>query len=77
MNYKLKQKLRAKEHFEDFISEQPYDWVMDNWKDLHHHAYNTDYYIIGECDWCGDEIPIDKDVTRGEFVLCQTCNDRR
>ena len=30
-----------------------------------------------ECDWCGDEIPIDEDVTRGEFVFCQTCNDRR
>ena len=30
-----------------------------------------------ECDWCGDEIPIDEDITRGEFVFCQTCNDRR
>ena len=55
MDYK-KQEIR--EHFEDFISEQPYDWVLDNWEDLHHHAFNTDYYIIGRYQakqWLGDE----------------------
>lgn len=56
MNYK---KTEIERHFHDFISEQPNDWVRDNWDDLHHHAFNTDYYIIGYArakDWLGDEV---------------------
>ena len=35
------------EHFDDFIKEQPKDWIEENIDDLHHHAFNTDYFIIG------------------------------
>ena len=56
MNYK---KTEIERTFHDFISEQPYEWVRDNWDDLHHHAFNTDEYIIGFArarDWLGDEV---------------------
>ena len=36
-----------KEHYVDFIDEQDPEWVADNFDDLHDHAFNTDYYIIG------------------------------
>lgn len=55
MNYKLAE---LTEHFADFISEQDSEWIRDNWDDLHHHAFNTDYYIIGRYQakqWLGDE----------------------
>tara|TARA_R100001015_G_C4616124_1_gene172196 strand:+ start:781 stop:1119 length:339 start_codon:yes stop_codon:yes gene_type:complete len=55
MNYK---KTEIESTFHDFISERPDEWVRDNWDDLHHHAFNTYYYIIGRArakDWLGDE----------------------
>jgi len=48
-----------KSHFEDFISEQTKSWVKKNIGDLHHQAFNTDYYIIGfqkAIDWLGTEV---------------------
>ena len=48
-----------KSHFEDFINEQGLDWVKKNIDDLHHEAFNTDYYIIGTqkaIDWLGTEV---------------------
>ena len=36
-----------KSHFEDWIKEQNKEWITDNIDDLHHHCFNTDYYIIG------------------------------
>ena len=36
-----------KERFLDFISEQTNDWINENYDELHHHAFNTDFYIIG------------------------------
>ena len=36
-----------KEHFEDFIKDQDKDWIKENFDDLHNHAFNNDYYIIG------------------------------
>ena len=36
-----------KERFQDFISEQSNEWIYENCDELHHHAFNTDYYIIG------------------------------
>ena len=56
MNYKLAE---LTEHFTDFISEQGSEWVRDNWDDLHHHAFNADYYIIGRhhaTKWLGEEV---------------------
>ena len=44
MNYK---KEEIQEHFNDWIKDQDLDWITQNVDDLHHHAFNTDYYIIG------------------------------
>ena len=54
--YKRKE---IKEHFDDFIKEQPEDWIEENIDDIHHYAFNEDYYIIGTYQakqWCGDEV---------------------
>jgi hypothetical protein len=56
MNYK---KTEIERSFATFLSEQSDEWVRDNWEDLHHHAFNADYYIIGYArakDWLGDEV---------------------
>ena len=38
------------EYFDDWLADtmqsQGYEWIKDNLEDLHHHAFNTDYYII-------------------------------
>ena len=46
------------DHFNEFISEQPKEWIQDNAEDLHHHAFNSDYYIIGTYkakQWLADQ----------------------
>ena len=56
MDYKLNE---IKEYFEDFIKDQDQDWIDQNIEDLHHHAFNTDYYIIGTYEatqWLGDQV---------------------
>jgi hypothetical protein len=56
MQYKYEE---IKDHFEDFIIGQDKDWIAENIDDLHHHAFNTDYYIIGTYKakkWLGDEV---------------------
>jgi hypothetical protein len=56
MQYKYEE---IKDHFEDFIAGQGKDWVAENIDDLHHHAFNTDYYIIGTYKakkWLGNEV---------------------
>ena len=56
MDYKLNE---IKEYFEDFIKDQDKDWIDQNIEDLHHHAFNTDYYIIGSykaTQWLGDQV---------------------
>tara|TARA_R100000231_G_scaffold3926_1_gene6783 strand:- start:612 stop:941 length:330 start_codon:yes stop_codon:yes gene_type:complete len=48
-----------KSYFEDWIKDQDKDWIKDNIDDLHHHCFNTDYYIIGTYkakQWLGDEV---------------------
>ncbi len=48
-----------KAHFEEWIQEQTQDWIEENIDDLHHHAFNTDYYIIGTyqaTQWLGDKV---------------------
>jgi 5-methylthioribose kinase len=58
MDYK---KDEIKEYFDDYIKENK-EWFEENesetWKDdLHHHAFNEDYYIIGTYqakEWLGN-----------------------
>jgi len=51
-----------KEYFDDFIKESleynP-DFINENRDELHHEAFNTDYYIIGTheaTEWLGKEV---------------------
>ena len=50
-----------KKYFDDYIKENE-DWLKESkyWKDdLHHHAFNEDYYIIGTYkakQWLGSEV---------------------
>ena len=47
------------EHFQEWLSDQEAEWIENNIDDLHHHAFNTDYYIIGTqkaIDWMGSEV---------------------
>jgi len=56
MDYKYDE---IKEYFDDYIKEQDNEWIEDNLDDLHYHAFNTDYYIIGNYQatkWLGDEV---------------------
>ena len=49
---------KIKAHFEEWIQEQTQDWIDENLDDLHHHAFNTDYYVIGTYQakqWLGDQ----------------------
>ena len=58
MDYK---KEEIKKYFDDYIKENE-DWLKESkyWKDdLHHHAFNEDYYIIGTYkakQWLGDMV---------------------
>lgn len=48
-----------KDFFYDYIEEQDKEWIIDNKDDLHHHCFNTDYYIIGTYKakkWLGDQV---------------------
>ena len=48
-----------KSYFEDWIEDQDKDWIKDNIDDLHHHCFNSDYYIIGTYEakkWLGDQV---------------------
>ncbi len=51
-----------KEYFDDFIkynSEDDKSWIKENIDDLHFHAFNNDYYIIGSYKakkWLSDEV---------------------
>lgn len=47
------------QHFQEWLGDQSFDWVQDNMDDLHHHCFNTDYYIIGTYQakqWLGDNV---------------------
>jgi hypothetical protein len=62
MNYKREE---IKEYFNDYLKENK-EWFEenisepDNWfDDLHHNAFNSDYYIIGRyqaTQWLGDQV---------------------
>ena len=56
MDYK---KTEIQEYFNDWIKDQDLDWIAENVDDLHHHAFNNDYYIIGRykaTQWLGDQV---------------------
>ncbi len=79
MDYK---KEEIKEYFDDYIKENE-DWLKESryWKDdLHHHAFNEDYYIIGTYqakEWLGnktfDVINFIKDYEQDNFG--EVCTD--
>ena len=59
MDYKYSE---IEEHFDDWLADtmqsQGHDWIKENLDDLHDHAFNTDYYIIGTgqaIEWMGDK----------------------
>ena len=59
MDYKYAE---IEEHFDEWLNETTqyhgYEWVMDNLDDLHHYAFNQDYYIIGTAraiEWMGSK----------------------
>ena len=48
-----------KEHFDDWLEDCDSEWIKENIDDLHYHAFNTDYYIIGTYQakkWLSDEV---------------------
>ena len=52
-------KEEIKEHFDDFLENHDKEWIEMNIDDIHHYAFNEDYYIIGTYQakqWCGDEV---------------------
>jgi hypothetical protein len=52
-------KEEIRKHFKDWIRDQGSDWIEANLDDLHHHCFNTDYYIIGTWNatqWLGDQV---------------------
>lgn len=56
MDYKREE---IAEHFTDYINEQDQEWIESNLDDLHHYAFNTDYYLIGRykaTQWLGDQV---------------------
>ena len=56
MDYKREE---IKEYFDDFVNDQDAEWIEDNKDDLHHHVFNTDYYIIGTYqakEWLGNKV---------------------
>jgi hypothetical protein len=55
MDYKYD---KIKNYFLDFINDNDDNFIVDNWNDLHHHAFNTDGYLIYTNDaveWLGNQ----------------------
>ena len=56
MNYK---QAEIQEYFNDYLNEQDQEWIESNLDDLHHYAFNEDYYLIGRyqaTQWLGDQV---------------------
>ena len=59
MKQEYYKKDEIKQRFDDFLEDCDKEWIDENIDDIHHHAFNTDYYIIGTYQakrWCGDEV---------------------
>ena len=56
MNYKLEE---ITNRFVDRIKDYEIDFINENWDDLHHEIFNTDWFIIGRhqaTKWLGDRV---------------------
>ena len=54
--YKYKE---LEEYYTDFLIENGEEWVREHKEDLHYHAFNEDYYIIGTYQakqWLGENV---------------------
>ena len=59
MKQEYYKKDEIKQHFDDFLEDRDEDWIEENIDDIHHYAFNEDYYIIGTYrakQWCGDDV---------------------
>ena len=48
-----------KEHFDDFLEDHDKQWIEENIDDIHHYAFNEDYFIIGYYQaeqWLGNQV---------------------
>jgi hypothetical protein len=80
MDYKREE---ITDHFDEWLADtmqaQGHEWVKDNLDELHHHCFNTDYYIIGTeraINWLGsyvfDIINFVKEYEQDNFGECTT-----
>jgi len=59
MQQEYYKKDEIKDHFDDFLAESDKDWIDENIDDLHHHAFNMDYFIVGYArseHWLGNQV---------------------
>ena len=59
MKQEYYKKEEIKEHFDDFLEDQDEEWIEENIDDIHNHAFNEDYYIIGYYQaekWLGNQV---------------------
>jgi len=59
MQQEYYKKDEIKDHFDDFLAECDKEWIDENIDDLHHHAFNMDYFIIGYAraqHWLGNQV---------------------
>ena len=66
-------------HFTDYLEEHDFEWILENLDDIHHYAFNQDYYIIGTykaAQWLGDRdfecIRIIQEYEKDNFGECTT-----
>ena len=59
MKSKMYKQDEIKQHYIDWLEEQSEERLEENHEDLHHHCFNTDYYIIGTYEanqWLGNHV---------------------
>ena len=47
------------EHYKEFLIENGQEWAEEHKEDIHHYAFNEDYYIIGTHrakEWLADKV---------------------
>ena len=47
MKQEYYKKEEIKQYFDDFLEDQSPEWIEEHIDDIHHYAFNEDYYIIG------------------------------
>jgi hypothetical protein len=47
MKQEYYKKDEIKQHFDDFLEDRDEAWIEEHIDDIHHYAFNEDYYIIG------------------------------